>query len=642
MIDAHDHPATHDALARLLVRSVERGLDRAELERCAHWAIDAHGEQRRRSGEPYVTHPLEVAGLVTDLGGSTAMVQAAILHDTVEDTDRTLADVTRHFGAEVAGLVDGCTKVAVVHPDADRAQRHAANLRKLFVAMAADPRVVVVKLCDRLHNLRTIAALPADKARRIGEETLAVHAPLAHRMGLGALKAELEDRAYAAADRRGYLEISERIAASDLHQRLADAQSALRDHLNELGMSLEISGRVKHVWSMRRKAQRHGVDPLELPDVLGLRVLCDDVEQCFAVLAAVHALWAPDLTRLRDYINRPKSNGYQSLHTTVTTPHGRLEVQVRTRGMHDAAEHGTAAHHSYKHPGEEPRWVERLVAWAGEDLSDEEYVDGVHATLDTRRDVLVMTPQGDVIELPEGSCTIDFAYAIHSQIGDRCVGAKIDGRIVALQTRLRNGQRVEILTGQRDGPSPEWLDWVATPRARAKIRAQHLKLRNTGDAVTAMPSAATPPSVVAVRERRTTAGMQAAIAGLHGVEMHLGGCCTPQPPCHLAGLVNRTRVTIHRSDCPVLGRGATSDPGRRVPAHWVIAGHEVLTLTLDVGEHPGLHAAIASCVGGAGGEVLAIDRIEADRLLLSVASRSEQRRSVRAALRLVAGVRAVH
>jgi len=636
----HDHPATVAALERLLARAGERGLDNDRLERCARWAIDAHGEQRRRSGEPYVTHPLEVAALVTDLGGTTTMVQAALLHDTVEDTPHTLDDVRRSFGDEVATLVDGCTKVAVVHPDADRAQRHAANLRKLFVALAADPRVVVVKLCDRLHNLRTIAALPPDKARRIGEETLAVHAPLAHRMGLGALKAELEDRAFAAADRNGYLEISARVAASDLHQRLADAQTELRTHLGALDLTHEIYGRVKHVWSMRRKAQRHDVDPLALPDVLGLRVLCDDVEQCFTTLAAVHDLWPPDLSRLRDYINRPKPNGYRSLHTTVTTPHGRLEVQVRTRDMHEAAEHGAAAHHNYKHPGQEPRWVERLLAWADEDLSDEEYVDGVHTTLDTRRDVLVMTPQGDVVELPEGSCTVDFAYAIHSQIGDRCTGAKIDGRIVALDTRLRNGQRVEIITGHRDGPSLEWLDWVATARARAKIRAHHQ--RNTASPVVGPIEATTPTITPPSLERRAGTAMHAVVAGLEGVDVHLGGCCTPLAPCHLAGLVNRLRVTVHRSDCPVLLRSATNDPGRRIPAHWVAAGQEVLILTLDVADRPGLHAEISSCVGGTGGELLSIDRRETARLVLSVATHRQQRRSVRAALRLVAGVGAVH
>lgn len=630
------HPAVRDALDALIRLSAERDLDVTAIQRAADWAADAHGEQRRRSGEPYVIHPIEVAALVADLGATTAMVQAALLHDTVEDTPRETVDIEAAFGQEVARLVDACTKVAVVHPDAASAQRNAANLRKLFVALAADPRAIVIKLCDRLHNLRTIGVLPPEKARRIGEESLAVHAPLAHRMGLGALKAELEDRAFAAADPGEWRDTAARIAASDLHSRLEQAREQLDDHLRAAGFHGDISGRVKHLWSIRRKAQRHGIDPLELPDLLGLRVVCADVDECYEILAAVHTLWEPDLSRLRDYINRPKSNGYQSLHTTVTTPSGRLEVQVRTREMHAAAEHGSAAHHSYKHPGNEPRWVDRLVAWAGEDLSDEEYLEGVHSELGTRQEILVLTPRGEIIELPAGATVVDFAYAIHSEVGDRCVGARVDGRITALDTALLNGQRVEILTGQRNGPALEWLDWVVTSRARSRIRAHHVRLRAGNSS---MPPAPVPvPSPGASLRPLDTVTLVPAAVGLDGVVSHLGGCCRPVPPAHLTGLVSRGRVTVHRSDCADIANILAADPGRRCSVYWVQPQQHLLELIVGGGERPGLRAEVAAAVAGAGATLLSIDTCDNETLRVVVAVAQGRGRDLRAALRLVHGV----
>jgi GTP pyrophosphokinase len=569
------------------------------------------------------------------------MVQAALLHDTVEDTHRETRDIEMDFGKEVAQLVDACTKVAVVHPDAASAQRNAANLRKLFVSLAADPRVIVIKLCDRLHNLRTIGALPPEKARRIGEESLAVHAPLAHRMGLGAIKAELEDRAFAAADPAEWYSTAARIAASDLHQRLEQAREELVTHLVSSGLDGDVSGRVKHLWSIRRKAQRHAVDPLELPDLLGLRVVCTDIDACYTALAAVHTLWEPDLSRLRDYINRPKSNGYQSLHTTVNTSGGRLEVQVRTNAMHAAAEHGSAAHHSYKHPGTEPRWVERLVAWAGEDLSDEEYLEGVHSELKTRQEILVLTPRGEIIELPAGATVIDFAYAIHSEVGDRCVGSRIDGRIAPLSTSLLSGQRVEILTGQRNGPALEWLDWVVTSRARSRIRAHHVRLQSANTLELLTPLAPPPVSLPILRTRDTVV-LVPAVVGLDGVICRLGGCCNPAPPAHLAGLVSRGRVTVHRSGCAVVESILADDPGRRCSAYWVRPQQNLLELTIGCGERPGLRAEIAAAIAGAGATLLSIDTCVDETLRVVVAVTQGRGRDLRSALRLVHGVATVH
>lgn len=641
--DGLDHPLTADALTRLLAIAAERGNDPEACREAAVWAAAQHAGQQRRSGEPYVTHCIEVAILVTDMGGTLPMVQAALLHDTVEDTETTLEDVRREFGTDVASIVDGCTKVALVHPDADKAQRQAANLRKLFLSLADDPRVVLVKLCDRLHNLRTISVLPQEKARRIGEETLAVHAPLAHRLGLGSLKSELEDRAYAAADPQAHARMAEHIAHVNPHEQLQHARILLEEHLLARGLPCSVSGRVKHLWSAHRKAVRTSVDPVDLPDLLGLRVICPTEDACFEALGSVHDLWTPELSRLRDYINHPKPNGYRSLHTTVTGPGGRrLEVQVRTPEMHEAAEHGAAAHHAYKH-GHEPAWVSRLLEWASEDLTDEEYLEGVHDELGTRKQILAITPGGDLIELPEGSCPIDFAYAVHSAIGDRCVGAKVDGRIVSLDTPLVNGQKVEIITGQRSGPAEEWLEWVRTSKARTRIRAHSTRRRPEplpGPKEETRPQrrakTTTHHTEPARREARTPRS-----PGLVDTPVRLAGCCSPRPGELAAGIVGRGEVRVHRPDCPGFTTTAREEPGRHVPIHWIPEGHALEHVTIDGAARPGLLAEIAAAIQSVGGALLTSTSDGGERLELVVDTPNNRRRDLRTALRLVREVRGV-
>lgn len=636
--DGLEHPLTARALLRLVSIANERGLDAEACAATAAWSAARHAGQYRKSGEPYVTHCIEVAILVTDMGGSTAMVQAALLHDTVEDTDTTVEEIASEFDKDVARIVDGCTKVAVVHPDAGTAERQAANLRKLFLSLADDPRVVLVKLCDRLHNLRTIAALPPEKARRIGEETLAVHAPLAHRMGLGALKAELEDRAFACAAPDEHARMAEAIAATGPHQKLQHARLVLTEHLTGHGIECSVSGRVKHLWSAYRKAERLGTDPGNLPDLLGLRIICGDEETCHEALGAVHALWEPDLTRLRDYVNRPKPNGYQSLHTTVTGPEGkRLEVQIRTQAMHDAAEHGAASHHTYKH-GNEPSWVNRLLEWSNEDLTDEEYLEGVHTELGVRKQILTLTPKGQVIELPAEACPVDFAYAVHSEIGDRCVGAKVDGRMVSLDTRLQNGQQVEILTGQRNGPALEWLEWVRTSKARSRIRAH--TSRNA--ARNSTPFSETPPP----RQRRTTTHTHTAppdartprTPGLDDTTLSIAGCCNPRPGELVAGIVARGAIRVHRADCPDFTRLATRNPGRHLPVHWVREGHTLENVIVEAAPRPGLLAEIAAAARSVGGTLLTSTTEETEQTTLVVDTPRGRRRDLRTSLRLVDGV----
>ena len=698
------HPLSAASWDRLRTLCGERGLDLDVVAAAVAFADRAHDGQLRRSGEPYVTHALEVAALVVDVGASTAMVAAALLHDTVEDAGVTLTEIAETFGEDVASMVEGCAKVAAVHPSAADAFAEADRLRRLFVALAADPRVVVVKLCDRLHNLRTIDALEPVKAARIGRETLAVHAPLAHRLGLGAIKAELEDRAFAVADPVGYDEVGRAIdELGGVHEWLEDARNRLGTHLDAAGVAGEVSGRVKHRWSVHRKAARLGVEPGALHDLLGLRVVVPDVAACYVALAEVHRLWTPVEGRLKDYIDRPKLNAYQSLHTTVVGPAGRLlEVQIRTADMHAIAEHGAAAHHAYKHPGSEPRWVGRLLDLDADDAGPSDDDAG------RSDEVFVLSPKGDVITLPLGACVVDVAYAIHTEVGHRCVGAKLDGRLVPLHTRVTEGQRVEIVTGARNGPAPEWSNWVVTSKARTRIRQFHARrakerartegrerltkaLRDVGlrlddpATVAALVAAAGLGSIEDVAEavaggrilpslllrrlapeaevepepaegpelppRRGDEPSVAAVAGLPGVDVRLAGCCTPVPPVPLRGFVSAGGVVAHRADC-----AAANDPartaGRSLAVHWIRADRSILRLTLLATPHPGLFAAIAAQAASAGADLLAVQRRpgRADagagattdvEVEVDVAVRPERRGAVRAALALVEGVRSL-
>ena len=609
-----------------------------EVRRTAEYARAAHDGQLRRSGEPYVLHPIEVATLVADLGAAVETIQAALLHDTVEDTSVTLSDLDGTFGPEVRRLVDGCTKVARVHPGIGQAEVQAANLRKLFIALAEDTRVVVIKLCDRLHNLRTIEHLPEEKARRIGEETLAIHAPLAHRLGLGALKSELEDRAFAAANPSEHRHLQHELEEdTELHAVLANAGEVLTKHLSTLGVAVTVSGRVKHLWSIKKKAERDNVEPRALPDLLGLRVICQDQDDCYRILAAVHDLWEPDLTRLKDYINRPKFNSYQSLHTTVTGPGGRrLEVQVRTRDMHNAAEHGAAAHYAYKHPGQRSEWLDRLVNWSDEATDDESYLAGVRDELDRRHEILTLTPQGKVVRLPEGGTVVDFAYAVHSDIGDRCTGAKVDGRIVALSRVLANGETVEILTGNRAGPGQEWLEWVVTAKARSRIRAS---LRTEPEVPVTVTVTPVPPKQPKVHHN-VTDGLTPAVSGLRGTTTRLAGCCNPLPGTKIIGYAGKTSVNIHRTDCDTVKEALAETPGRALSVHWVQHGHHIETVRIEAPPRAGILAEISAAVGGSGNLLREADTSGAE-LVLQIETDPKRQSRIRQALGLLEGVRII-
>ncbi|HEX8802924.1 MAG TPA: bifunctional (p)ppGpp synthetase/guanosine-3',5'-bis(diphosphate) 3'-pyrophosphohydrolase [Acidimicrobiales bacterium] len=440
-------------------------------------AADAHRGQQRSSGESYVHHPLAVARIVAELGLDDVTVAAALLHDTVEDTGVTLDDLSRLFGADVAAIVDGVTKLERVQFDSREAQQ-AATMRKMLVAMAKDLRVLIIKLADRLHNMRTIAALPADKQERIARETLDIYAPLAHRLGMQDVKTQLEDLAFAALHPKRYAEIdhmvSVRTPERDIY--LTQVLEEVRQRLAELRIDAEVTGRPKHLYSIYEKMVVKGREFDDIFDLVGMRVIVDSVKDCYAALGSIHATWKPVQGRFKDYVAMPKFNLYQSLHTTVIGPQGKpLEVQIRTSEMHARAEQGVASHWTYKEgngkeQGDLP-WLNRIIDWQSETTDPDEFMQNLKIDLE-QDEVFVFTPKGKVVTLPVGATPIDFAYSIHTEVGHACIGARVNGRLVPLDSVLVSGDTVEIFTSKVEGagPSRDWLHIVATPRAAAKIR----------------------------------------------------------------------------------------------------------------------------------------------------------------------------
>jgi GTP pyrophosphokinase len=456
-----------------------RGPDRERqidvVSRAYKMAAKAHATQYRKSGEPYIVHPLAVARIVSDLGLDEVTVASALLHDAVEDTRIELDDIQRAFGSDVAAIVDGVTKLDRVRFDSREAAQ-AASFRKMIVAMAKDIRVLIIKLCDRLHNLRTIAALPDWKQERTARETLDIYAPLAHRLGMQDLKQQLEDLSFAALHPKRYAEIEHMVArrAPERDFYLTQVLEDIRHRIVELNIAAEVMGRDKNLYAIYEKMVLKDKEFDEINDLVGIRVIVETVRDCYAALGSIHATWKPIPGRFKDYVAMPKFNLYQSLHTTVVGPQGKaIEVQIRTREMHERAETGVASHYTYK-DGEETAdlpWLTRIIDWEKETSDPTEFLDNLKIDLDTE-EVFVFTPQGAVTTLPTGSTPIDFAYAVHTEVGHRCVGAKVDGRLVPLSEPLRSGETVEIFTSKVEGagPSRDWLKFVSSHRASSKIK----------------------------------------------------------------------------------------------------------------------------------------------------------------------------
>jgi GTP diphosphokinase / guanosine-3',5'-bis(diphosphate) 3'-diphosphatase len=457
--------------------------DLREVVRAYRYAEAMHEGQRRRSGEAYITHPVAVAAELASLGLGTSTLVAALLHDTVEDTPATLADIREGFGEEVAHLVDGVTKLDRIQVESKQ-QQQAETLRKMVVAMAKDIRVLVIKLADRLHNMETIGYMPREKQKRIAQETLDIYAPLAHRLGMQNFKLRLEDLGFATLHPKRYEEIVAMVEERNPEREayIEEVVGAIHDQLRELRIKGEVTGRPKHYFSIYEKMVLRGKEFDEIHDLVGVRVIVVSVRDCYAVLGQLHATWRPVPGRFKDYIAMPKVNLYQSLHTSVIGPKGRpLEIQIRTRAMHQTAEYGVAAHWKYKDgarpdsasdAGEELPWIEQLLEWQEDVQEPGDYLESLKIDL-YQDEVFVFTPKGEVMGLPAGATPIDFAYAVHTEVGHRCIGARVNGRLVPLDHELVNGDNVEILTSKAEdaGPSRDWLQLAASPRAKTKIRA---------------------------------------------------------------------------------------------------------------------------------------------------------------------------
>ena len=476
-------PETQDDIEALLrtVKGYNAKADLREIERAYRFAAEHHEGQKRLSGEDFIQHPLAVAQILAALGLDTTALEAALLHDTVEDTDVSVAELDTEFGPEVARIVDGLTKLDALS-FRSREHEQAENVRKMIVAMAGDIRVLLIKLADRLHNMRTLSALPRDKQRRIATATLEIYAPLAHRLGVQQVKWELEDLSFKALHPGPYHEIASLVEKrrGERQEYVESVLEAARTRIREAGLKADVEGRPKHLYSIYEKMVIGGKEFNEIYDLAGIRVQVESVRDVYAALGAIHSLWKPVPGRFKDYIAMPKENMYQSLHTTVVGPQGRaIEVQIRTKDMHRTAEYGIAAHWRYKEgrDGKKAKeaadlaWLGQMLEWLKDMADPREFMEGLKIDLYGGQ-VFCFTPKGDVMNLPAGATPVDFAYSIHTEVGHRTIGAKVNGKLVPLDYELRTGDTVDILTSkaQGEGPSQDWLRWVKTPRARNKIR----------------------------------------------------------------------------------------------------------------------------------------------------------------------------
>jgi GTP pyrophosphokinase len=654
-----------------LVKSYDPDADEAVLNRAYVYSMRAHGAQLRESGDPYFSHPVEVAGLLAQMKLDTASVATGLLHDTVEDTVATLGDIEQRFGPEIARLVDGVTKLSRLELQSDESKQ-AENFRKLVLAMSEDIRVLMVKLADRLHNMQTLRFVKnAEKRRRIARETMDIYAPLAERIGMHRMKDQLEDLAFAELHPDARSSVTARLGF--LRSRGGDVVARITAELTrkliEGGLNATVSGREKSAYSIWRKMQRKDVPFEQLADIMAFRVLVEDVGECYHALGIIHSAYHVVPGRFKDYISTPKPNNYRSLHTGVLGPERqRIEIQIRTHEMHEVAELGVAAHWLYKQhagrtDGPQYRWLRELVDVI-EHSSPEEFLE--HTKLEMFQDqVFVFTPKGELFVLPRGATPVDFAYAVHSQIGDTCVGAKINGRLLPLRTELVNGDQVEIVTSKAQTPSPTWERFVVTAKARARIRrfirtqqrAQYLDLgkaivqkafRQEGQEFSEKPLQAmlkqlncptTEDIYVAVgegiltgrevvnaafphapdadkdkvvplsRARRRTGGKENAVSirGLiPGMALHFAGCCHPLPGDRIVGIVTTGKgVTIHTIDCDTL-ESFNDEPERWIDVAWSTDEAEnihVGRINVTIANEPGNLGSLTTTIGKQGGNI---------------------------------------
>jgi len=653
-------------------------LDLDLIERAWQLSARAHRGQKRWSGEDAVSHGVAVARILVEQHLDSVSIACGLLHDVVEDTEFSIADLEKEFGAEVAAIVDGLTKIASL-TFRSSAEEQVENYRKLLVSMARDARVVIIKLADRLHNMRTLEHLPPEKQHRIAMETREIYAPLAHRFGMGQVRAELEDLAFKFLEPDDHRALSKKVAArQDEREALIERmREPLLRALEKAGIhAVEATGRPKHLYSIHRKIQMRNLPYESIYDLMAIRVLVDSVPDCYHALGIIHANWTPLQERIKDYIAQPKSNGYQSLHTTIFGPGGHLyEIQIRTREMHHTAEYGIAAHWLYKEgrPGDELdehlQWFRQLLDRQQEAQTPQEFLEFLRIDL-YQDEIFVFTPEGDVKQLPKGATPIDFAFAVHSEVGVRCQGAKVNGRIAPLHRTLKNGDTIEILTSPNARPSQDWLQHVRTGRARQKIRqwikqeehaasvqlgqeilAREVRRRRLakitdeqmaqaaktlslpdgsyvaaalgrGDVATGQVLRALfpdipvdqaeapppPPTAIGRLVQRMRVGRGVRIQGVDGLMVRYSQCCQPVPGEKVTGYVTRGRgISIHRVDCPNLL--ALEDPERRMDLDWQEVEGELFTVKLALAgeDRRGLYADVCTAISSTGTNIRGLE-----------------------------------
>lgn len=659
--------------------ALERHADRLDLgliDRALQFSASAHRGQKRMSGEDFVSHSIAVATILVSQLLDTTSIAAALLHDVVEDSEVTVADIATEFGPEVAGLVDGLTKISHL-TFRSRAEEQVENYRKLLLSIAKDARVIIIKLADRLHNMRTLEHLPPERRERIALETREIYAPLSHRFGMAKVKAELEDLAFKFLEPEEYVGLARQVAAkrAEREEMIEALRKPLEEELVRAGLTAEVTGRPKHLWSIYQKMRKRGMPFEQVYDMMALRILVDSVPACYHVLGIIHHTWTPIQERIKDYIASPKSNGYQSLHTTIFGPNGQLyEVQIRTPEMHRTAEFGIAAHWLYKadRGGRDEldqhfEWFRQLLELQQDAHGQEEFLEFLKLDL-YQDEIFVFTPEGDVKQLPKGATAIDFAFHVHSQVGLRCQGAKINGRIAPLHRELKNGDTVEILTSPNAKPSRDWLNHVRTARARQRIKswvrheeetmsitlgrdilnrelkrrrldppdsatieraAKSVSLADTraleaaigrGDlAIGAVMRALYPdlteedlrepkPTVFGRMLNRIRLGRGIKIQGVDGLLVRYAQCCQPVPGDTVVGYVTQGRgISIHRADCPNLLSIQEGD--RRVEIDWQEQEGEsfAVRLVLSAEDRRGLYADILQAVSASGTNIRRAD-----------------------------------
>ncbi len=655
-----------------LVRSYDPDADEDLLNRAYVFSMKAHGSQLRASGDPYFSHPIEVAGILTDLKLDDETIATAILHDTIEDTVATPEDIRRMFGANVARLVEGVTKLSRIEAQSE-SERAAENLRRFLLAMSDDIRVLLVKLADRLHNMRTLKHLKnPEKRRRIARETMDIYAPLAERIGLYGFMDELKELSFAELEPEACQSIVRRLERlrADGGDAVSRIEAAIRQTLGTAGIEVDdVRGREKQPWSIFRKMQDRDVAFEQLSDVMAFRVITRSTEDCYRALGALHRSWPMVPGRFKDYISTPKRNGYRSLHTTlVDRSRMRIEVQIRDADMHARAEFGMAAHWAYKQRqgagGTQYPWLTDLLEILESAQSPEEILE--HARIAMFQDQLFcFTPKGELVQLPRGSTPVDFAYAVHTTLGDTCVGARVNGKVVPLRTRLRNGDQVEILRSSAQTPDPAWEQFAVTAKARSAVR-RHMRMKQraaqlkTGEALfhdavdrlkvdigseaisgalrrlklpdqsalfvalataavsdaqlmdALVPGSAAPRRARRVKAPEPAAGAVLAVGSAHSGSMEMASCCMPVPGDRIVGLrVPGHGIDVHRIDCPLL---AAAEDGDWVDLKWAPdVGSGTARIAVVVMNEPGALAQVTAILGQQGANIVNLQLKDRDR-----------------------------